>query len=101
MTLFEAQTRVGGQLNLARNVPGKEEFDETIRYWRRLIDKHGVTMKLSTRPAPPISAGFDEVVIATGVTPRTPESPASIIAKCVSYVEILSGKAAPARASPS
>ncbi len=92
VTLFEAQGRVGGQLNLARNVPGKEEFDETLRYWRRLIDKHRVTQRLSTRPTPADLATFDEVVIATGVIPRAPAIPGIGHAKCVSYVDILSGK---------
>ncbi|MFM9942735.1 MAG: FAD-dependent oxidoreductase [Hyphomicrobiaceae bacterium] len=93
VTLFEAAPRVGGQLNLARNVPGKEEFDETLRYWRRQIDKHGVTLKLSTRPDVATLKAFDEVVIATGVTPRAPDIPGITHEKCVSYVEILSGKA--------
>ena len=92
VTLFEAGPRIGGQLNLARNVPGKEEFDETLRYWRRLIDKHNVTLKLSTRPDAMALAGFDEIVIATGVTPRAPEIPGIDHEKCVSYVDILSGK---------
>ena len=92
VTLFEAGHRVGGQLNLARNVPGKEEFDETLRYWRRLIDKHGVTMRLSTRPDVETLKGFDAVVIATGVSPRAPDIAGIAHEKCVSYIEILSGK---------
>ena len=93
VTLFEAGVKIGGQLNLARNVPGKEEFDETIRYWRRLIDKHGIAVKVGTRPTTDELAGFDEVVVATGVTPRAPDIPGIAHAKCVSYVDILSGKA--------
>ena len=93
VTLFEAQGRLGGQLNLARNVPGKEEFDETLRYWRRLIDKHGVVVKLSTRPTVADLSQFDEIVVATGVTPRIPDIPGIASARCVSYIEILSGKA--------
>lgn len=92
VTIFEPQPRVGGQLTLARNVPGKEEFDETIRYWRRLIDKYGVTLKLSTRATAADLAGFDEVIIATGVTPRIPNIPGINHPKCVSYADILSGK---------
>ena len=94
VTLYEAGVKIGGQLNLARNVPGKEEFDETIRYWRRLIDKHGITVKVATRAAAADLTGFDDVVIATGVSPRAPEIPGIGHAKCVSYVDILSGKAA-------
>ena len=93
VTLFEAQPRLGGQLNLARNVPGKEEFDETIRYWRRLIDKHGVAVTVATRPSADELAGFDEVVVATGVSPRTPDIQGTNHPSCVSYVDILSGKA--------
>lgn len=92
VTLFESQPRVGGQLTLARNVPGKEEFDETIRYWRRLMDKYGVTLRLSTRATVTDLAGFDEVVVATGVTPRSPGIAGIDHPKCVSYVDILSGK---------
>ena len=93
VTVFEAAARLGGQLNLARNVPGKEEFDETIRYWRNLLEKHAVTVKTSTRPTADDLKAFDEVVIATGVTPRAPEIPGIAHAKCVSYIEILNGKA--------
>lgn len=92
VTLFEAGARIGGQLNLARNVPGKEEFDETLRYWRRMLDKHGVELKVSTRPDVARLAAFDEIVIATGVTPRAPDIAGIDHAKCVSYVDILSGK---------
>lgn len=92
VTLFEAGSRIGGQLNLARNVPGKEEFDETLRYWRRMLDKHGVTLRLSTRADVAALKAFDEVVVATGVTPRTPDIPGIASDKCVSYIDILSGK---------
>lgn len=93
VTVFEAQSRIGGQLNLARNVPGKEEFDETIRYWRRLIDKHGISVKTATRPTTDELAQFDEVVIATGVSARHLDIPGVRHPSCVSYVEILSGRA--------
>jgi 2,4-dienoyl-CoA reductase (NADPH2) len=92
VTLFEAASRIGGQLNLARNVPGKEEFDETLRMWRRLIDKHGVELRLSTRAEARMLTGFDEVVIATGVTPRAPDIPGITHRSCASYVDILSGR---------
>ncbi len=93
VTLFEAAGRLGGQLNLARNVPGKEEFDETIRYWRRLIEKHAVVVKTGTKPGADDLQGFDEIVIATGVTPRAPDIPGITHQKCVSYIEILNGRA--------
>jgi 2,4-dienoyl-CoA reductase (NADPH2) len=93
VTLFEAERRVGGQLNLARNVPGKEEFDETLRYYRTRIDRLGIGLRVGQRPtAEALQAeGFDEIVIATGVTPRVPDVTGIDHPKCVSYVDILNG----------
>jgi 2,4-dienoyl-CoA reductase (NADPH2) len=93
VTLYEAQARIGGQLNLARNVPGKEEFDETLRYYRRRIECLGVDLTLEHSPdgAELAADKFDAVVVATGVTPRTPAIPGIDHAKCVSYVDILTG----------
>jgi 2,4-dienoyl-CoA reductase (NADPH2) len=93
VTLFEAGPRIGGQLLLARNVPGKEEFDETLAYWRRRLDKHGVELKVAHRPsADELADGFDDVVVATGVVPRTPDIPGIDHPRCVTYSAILSGK---------
>jgi 2,4-dienoyl-CoA reductase (NADPH2) len=100
VTLYEAVDRIGGQLNLARNVPGKEEFDETLRYYRARIARLGVDLHLGVRPsAETLARGdFDEIVIATGVTPRTPAIPGIEHERCARYVEILDGsKAACAR----
>jgi 2,4-dienoyl-CoA reductase (NADPH2) len=93
VTLYEAAERIGGQLNLARNVPGKEEFDETLRYYRARIARLGIDVHLGVRPdAGALAAGvFDEIVIATGVTPRTPPIPGIDHRSCASYVEILDG----------
>ena len=93
VTLFEAEQRIGGQLNLARNVPGKEEFDETLRYFRTRIAELGVSLRLGCAPAAAMlaDARFDDIVIATGVTPRLPEIPGIEHSKCVSYVELLTG----------
>ena len=93
VTLYEAQARIGGQLNLARNVPGKEEFDETLRYYRRRIERLGIDLQLGRSPDGDALAagGFDAVVVATGVIPRVPAIPGIDHAKCVSYVDILSG----------
>lgn len=90
--VFEASDRIGGQLNLARNVPGKEEFDETLRYWQVMMARHGVRVHLSSAPAADGLTAFDEVVIATGVTPRMPDIAGIDHPKCVSYAGILSGK---------
>ena len=94
VTLYEADARIGGQLNLARNVPGKEEFDETLRYYRTRIERLGIDLHLGQRPSAEALAahGFDEVVIATGVTPRLPDIPGIDHASCASYVDILNGK---------
>src|SRR5581483_9490996 len=91
--LYEAQLRIGGQLNLARNVPGKEEFDETLRHYRARIARLGIDLRLGAKPDAPalLAEGFDAIVIATGVTPRVPDIPGIDHAKCASYADILAG----------
>jgi 2,4-dienoyl-CoA reductase (NADPH2) len=93
VTLYEAEARIGGQLNLARNVPGKEEFDETLRYYRARIARLGVELRLGQRPSADALAadGFDAIVVATGVTPRLPDIPGIDHVRCASYVDILNG----------
>ena len=93
VTLYEAQAKIGGQLNLARNVPGKEEFDATLAYFARGIERLGIALHLGRRPsADELAAqGFDEIVVATGVTPRVPDIPGIDHARCVSYAAILDG----------
>ncbi len=91
VTLFEASDKIGGQFGIAQLIPGKEEFAETIRYYTRMLDVAGVTVKLETRVAPgPISIGsFDEVVVATGVTPRVPKIPGIENSKVLTYAEVV------------
>lgn len=91
VTLYDAASEVGGQLNIARKVPGKEEFDETLRYFRTQLELRGVDVRLNTRVTAEqlAAAGHDEVVIATGVTPRTPEIPGVDHASVVSYLDVL------------
>jgi 2,4-dienoyl-CoA reductase (NADPH2) len=74
VTLFDSAHEIGGQFNIAKQVPGKEEFDETIRYFSRQLTLTGVTVKLNTRVSANElnSSAFDEVVLATGITPRMP-----------------------------
>jgi 2,4-dienoyl-CoA reductase (NADPH2) len=74
VTLFDAAAEIGGQFNLAKRVPGKEEFHETLRYYRRMIEVQGIELRLNTRVDAAMlrGMGFDEVVVATGITPRTP-----------------------------
>ncbi len=87
--LFEANDDIGGQFGIARRIPGKEEFAETIRYYHRQIERTGVTLHLKTRvsAADLVARGFDEVVIATGVTPRVPNIPGIEHTSVMSYVD--------------
>ncbi|GHB61626.1 NADPH-dependent 2,4-dienoyl-CoA reductase [Streptomyces xanthochromogenes] len=91
VTLFDAADRIGGQLNIAKRVPGKEEFDETLRYYRTQLELLGVQVELNTQAsaADLIAGGWDEIVIATGVTPRTPEIPGSDHPSVVTYLDVL------------
>lgn len=94
VTLIDKAAAIGGQFNMAKKVPGKEEFYETLRYFGERIKSTGVTLRLGTEAsAESLKAeGFDEVVLATGVTPRTPPIPGIDHAKAVSYVDVLTGK---------
>ena len=89
VTLFEAQEQVGGQFNMARQIPGKEEFDETIRYYLRRVEQTGVTLKLGTRASADDLKDFDVVVIATGVVPRRPGIPGLDHPSVLTYPEVL------------
>ncbi|MFJ2785837.1 FAD-dependent oxidoreductase [Streptomyces sp. NPDC093249] len=89
VTLFDAASDIGGQLNVARRVPGKEEFDETLRYFRVQLAEHGVEVRLDA----PVTAAdlddYDEVVVATGVAPRTPAIPGVDHPSVLSYLDVL------------
>ena len=91
VTLFEAAHSIGGQFDLARRVPGKEEFNETVRYYSRMLDVHGVDVRLGVRAAVDALAGFDEVVLATGVKLRIPTIPGIGHPMVLSYPEVLTG----------
>jgi 2,4-dienoyl-CoA reductase (NADPH2) len=95
VTLFDASSAIGGQFNLARKIPGKEEFDETLRYFGRMIEVHNVDLRLNTRVTADalIAAGYDEVVVATGITPRSLKIDGIDHAKAVSYFDVITGKA--------
>ena len=71
--LFDSAAEIGGQFNMARLIPGKEEFAETLRYFRRRIEVTGVTLHLNQRVTASDLAGYDEVLLATGVIPRDPQ----------------------------
>ena len=92
VTLFEASDVIGGQFDLAKRIPGKEEFSETIRYYTRMLDKHGVDVRLNTRADINALSGFDDVVLATGVAPRIPDIPGIDHPMVLSYAEAILGK---------
>ncbi|MFT4231244.1 MAG: NADPH-dependent 2,4-dienoyl-CoA reductase [Leucobacter sp.] len=91
VTLFEAADRVGGQLNVAMRVPGKSEFGETLRYFGVRLDETGVEVRLGHRVTASdlAAAGFDEIVLATGVHPRSPEIPGLDHPSVVGYLDVL------------
>jgi 2,4-dienoyl-CoA reductase (NADPH2) len=91
VVLFEAGSVIGGQFDLARRIPGKEEFSETIRYYTRMLEKYGVEVRLNTRADIGALSGFDDVVLATGVTPRMPDIPGIDHPMVLSYAEAISG----------
>ncbi|MXG26682.1 NADPH-dependent 2,4-dienoyl-CoA reductase [Streptomyces sp. YIM 132580] len=89
VTLFDSADEIGGQLNVARRVPGKEEFNETLRYFRTRLAELDVEVRLSTRADAGTLDGFDEIVLATGVEPRTPAIPGTDHPDVVSYLDVL------------
>ncbi|MEM7084237.1 MAG: NADPH-dependent 2,4-dienoyl-CoA reductase [Pseudomonadota bacterium] len=93
VTLFDQASEIGGQFNLAKRIPGKEEFYETLRYFGRQLELHGVTLKLNTKVAVDQlrPEDFDEIVVCTGVTPRELNLPGIDHAKVVSYYDVLAG----------
>ena len=93
VTLFDRATQIGGQLNLAKQVAGKEEFWGLVDWYRTMLQESGVTVKLNTEVSANDLDGFDEVIIATGVIPRDPEIPGQNRDNVVSYIGILNGSA--------
>jgi 2,4-dienoyl-CoA reductase (NADPH2) len=95
VTLFDAADEIGGQFNLAKRVPGKEEFYETLRYFGRMIEKHGVDLRLNTRVSADdlLAGGYDDIIIATGIEPRTPAIPGVDHPKVVRYIDVIRGTA--------
>ncbi len=94
VTLYEGSSEIGGQFNLAKVVPGKEEYGHTIRYYNTMIKKHGVDLKLNHRVnVEELKSGeFDEVILATGVSPRKVDFEGADHAKVISYVDVLAGR---------
>jgi 2,4-dienoyl-CoA reductase (NADPH2) len=89
VVLFERAGEIGGQFNMAKRIPGKEEFHETLRYFRRRLALTGVDARLGTVATPEALVGFDEIVLASGVAPRVPAIPGIDHPRVVSYVDVL------------
>jgi len=89
--LFDSASEIGGQFNMAKRIPGKEEFHETLRYFRHRLDGAGVRVQLNTRVTAGqlVRSGVDEVVLATGVTPRSPRIAGQDHPRVLSYVDVL------------
>jgi 2,4-dienoyl-CoA reductase (NADPH2) len=94
VTLFEAGPEIGGQFNYAKKIPGKEEFDETLRYYRRRLDVTGVNIRLNQRVmAADLNSGkFDHVILASGVVPRTPAIEGIEHPKVAGYIDVVEGR---------
>jgi len=92
VTLFESTSEIGGQFNIAKQVPGKEEFYETIRYFGKQIEITGVDLQLNTKADIDKLKSFDEVILATGIKPRTPQIEGVNHPKVLSYIEVLKDK---------
>ncbi|HEJ9096209.1 TPA: FAD-dependent oxidoreductase [Serratia odorifera] len=92
VTLFDAAAEIGGQFNIAKQIPGKEEFHETLRYFRRQLALREVTLRLGKRVEAQDLTEFDEVILACGIVPRTPDIPGIDNAKVLSYLDVLRDK---------
>lgn len=94
VTLFEKDNRIGGLLNVAREIPGKQEFDETLRYYGRQIELTGVKLRLCTEATADllINGDFDQVILAAGVTPRRIDLPGTELSMTLTYMDVLAGK---------
>ncbi|MEP6940871.1 MAG: NADPH-dependent 2,4-dienoyl-CoA reductase, partial [Rudaea sp.] len=89
VTLFDAASEIGGQFNMAKRIPGKEEFSESLRYFGHRIEDTGVELRLDTRATPETLSGFDCVVLATGVTPRALSIPGAGRPNVLSYLDVV------------
>ncbi len=92
VTLFDAAAEIGGQFNIAKQIPGKEEFYETLRYFGKQLQLHNVTLKLNTTVTENDLNDFDEIVIATGISARLPKIEGIESPKVLSYIDVLKNK---------
>ncbi|MGB3147771.1 MAG: NADPH-dependent 2,4-dienoyl-CoA reductase [Paracoccaceae bacterium] len=93
VTLFEQSSQIGGQLNLARQVPGKEEFHGLIAWYETMLGQSRIDLRLNSAATAAGLADYDEIILATGVRPRDPAIPTAAEAKVITYADFLSGKA--------
>nr|MCU0911554.1 FAD-dependent oxidoreductase [Paracoccaceae bacterium] len=93
VTLFEKAAEIGGQLNMARVIPGKEEFNGLVAWFGTMLERTGVEVRLSTEATVEALRDYDEVIVATGVLPRDPAIPGQEGANVLSYIDVLRGKA--------
>ncbi|RMH45338.1 MAG: NADPH-dependent 2,4-dienoyl-CoA reductase [Alphaproteobacteria bacterium] len=91
VTLFERDAAIGGQLNMARRIPGKEEFDGLVAWFDVMLERTGVDRRLGVTATVEALSGFDEVIVATGVVPRDPGVPGQDGPNVLSYVDVLAG----------
>jgi 2,4-dienoyl-CoA reductase (NADPH2) len=89
VTLFEKEDKIGGQFNLAKKIPGKEEFNETLRYYNKQIELLGVELQLNRNVGAEDLMDFDEIILATGISPRKPDIPGIEHEKVVNYIDVL------------
>ena len=91
VSLFDQASEIGGQFNFAKQIPGKEEFHETLRYFAKRLEKCGVELYLGQRQSAEslLGGGFDEVILATGIRPRSPNIPGIEHAKVMNYLDVL------------
>lgn len=92
VTLFDAAEQIGGQFNIAKQIPGKEEFHQTLRYFRRQLALNEVQLKLGQQVQPQDLADFDEVILACGIVPRMPAIAGIEHAKVMNYLDVLRDK---------
>ncbi len=92
VTVYESAAEIGGQFNLAKRVPGKEEFGQTLRYFGTKMERTGVTVKLNTSATVAELLAFDHVIIASGIVARMPAIPGIDHPRVTSYVELIHGR---------
>ncbi|HEX2649405.1 MAG TPA: NADPH-dependent 2,4-dienoyl-CoA reductase [Burkholderiales bacterium] len=95
VTLFEKAAELGGQFNLAKKIPGKQEFAESVAYYAERLRRAGARVLLSSSPSESDLKGFDDVVLATGIDPRQPDIPGIDHPKVAGYGDVLAGRAQP------